>query len=128
VIANGEIWTVQDALDCRRISGCEDLMLGRGMVSDPGLARAIRRAEGEGGSLAGLEPTAWREVVPALEQLWSSGAEVVSVSARAGRLKQWLLLLRRVFPEAATLFGRIRAETESEAITRAIQGSAAPQT
>src|SRR5262249_33912418 len=43
VIANGEIWTVEDAQRCRRVSGCAALMLGRGMVVDPGLARAIRR-------------------------------------------------------------------------------------
>lgn len=42
IIANGEIWTVQDALRCREQSGCADLMLGRGSVADPGLALAIR--------------------------------------------------------------------------------------
>src|SRR5574344_946937 len=44
VIANGEIWTVQDALRCREQSGCSDLMLGRGSVADPGLALALRAA------------------------------------------------------------------------------------
>ena len=42
VVANGEIWTAADALNCRAQSGCEDLMLGRGMVANPGLALAIR--------------------------------------------------------------------------------------
>ena len=41
VVANGEIWNVADALRCRELSGCHALMLGRGMVSDPGLALAI---------------------------------------------------------------------------------------
>jgi tRNA-dihydrouridine synthase C len=41
VVANGEIWSVEDALRCRAVSGCTDLMLGRGMVSDPGLAMKI---------------------------------------------------------------------------------------
>src|ERR1035437_9021671 len=44
VVANGEIWNVQDALRCRQLSGCDTLMLGRGMVTDPGLALAIRAA------------------------------------------------------------------------------------
>ena len=39
VVANGEIWTVEDAQRCRAVSGCDALMLGRGMVADPGLAR-----------------------------------------------------------------------------------------
>ena len=38
VVANGEIWTLQDALRCREASGCHSLMLGRGMVANPGLA------------------------------------------------------------------------------------------
>lgn len=41
VIANGEIWTVDDALRCRRESGCDDIMLGRGIVADPGLAKLL---------------------------------------------------------------------------------------
>ena len=40
VVANGEVWTVEDALRCLRESGCHSLMLGRGMVADPGLALA----------------------------------------------------------------------------------------
>ena len=62
VIANGEIWTVADALRCREESGCVSLMLGRGMVSDPGLARSIRRAEA-GGALQGPE-VPWEDVLP----------------------------------------------------------------
>ncbi|MDE2299283.1 MAG: tRNA-dihydrouridine synthase, partial [Burkholderiales bacterium] len=34
VVANGEIWSVADALRCRALSGCDALMLGRGMVCD----------------------------------------------------------------------------------------------
>jgi tRNA-dihydrouridine synthase C len=45
VIANGEIWTVADAMRCRELSGCDALMLGRGMVSDPWLALAIIAAD-----------------------------------------------------------------------------------
>ena len=45
VVANGEIWTVEDAQRCRAVSGCDALMLGRGAVADPGLARAIRAAD-----------------------------------------------------------------------------------
>src|SRR5574343_2104324 len=42
VIANGEIWTAEHAQLARERSGCEDLMLGRGMVADPGLALRVR--------------------------------------------------------------------------------------
>lgn len=32
VVANGEVWTVQDARRCLQVTGCDDLMLGRGLV------------------------------------------------------------------------------------------------
>ena len=34
VIANGEIWSAEDALRCRALSGCNALMLDRGIVAD----------------------------------------------------------------------------------------------
>ena len=43
VIANGEIWTPQDALQATLESGCPDLMLGRGALACPDLARAIKQ-------------------------------------------------------------------------------------
>jgi len=42
VVANGDIWTVADAHRCRELSGCDRLMLGRGAVTDPGLALALK--------------------------------------------------------------------------------------
>ena len=35
VIANGEIWSADDAARCRQVTGCSTLMLGRGMVRRP---------------------------------------------------------------------------------------------
>jgi tRNA-dihydrouridine synthase C len=125
LIANGDIWTAHDAVQCRQISGCDDLMLGRGMVSNPGLARAVRGIETQ--SIESCRPSksiAWTDLVPALEHLWSHNALLFSAVARAGRLKQWLLHLRRQFPEAQTLFQSIRAERDSAAISRAISESA----
>ncbi|MEO6279681.1 tRNA-dihydrouridine synthase, partial [Roseateles sp.] len=55
VVANGEIWTAADADNCRAQSGCTDLMLGRGMVANPGLALAI--------SAPGAAPMAWGQVM-----------------------------------------------------------------
>lgn len=43
VIANGEIWTNQDAKACQQQSGCEDLMIGRGAVTTPDLTLCIRQ-------------------------------------------------------------------------------------
>ena len=39
IIANGEIWSPADALRCREVTGCDDLMLGRGVLCRPDLPR-----------------------------------------------------------------------------------------
>src|SRR5690606_31979913 len=80
LIANGEIWTLADALRCREASGCHDLMLGRGMVADPGLALAIlaHDAQQAQGTVEPTEATAsgtsrgipWPELLPLLGAFW----------------------------------------------------------
>lgn len=97
VVANGEIWTVADAQRCREVSGCDALMLGRGMVADPGLARAIRAADA---GQPGADTVVWADLVPHLAAFWRLVCEDLEPRQRAGRLKQWLNLLRRRFAEA----------------------------
>ena len=115
VIANGEIWTVEQALRCREVSGCDALMIGRGMVSDPGLALAIK---GQGG-------VPWGEVAPLLAVFWQQVSGRVERRHRAGRLKQWLNYLRKRYPEAQTAFDELRLLHEPadiEAWLRRAQG------
>jgi len=104
VIANGEIWTVADAQRARAESGCHGLMLGRGQVADPGLAWALRAADG-----APPHAVAWADLQPGLARFWALLALQAAPRHRAGRLKQWLNLLRRRYPEAQAAFDRVRA-------------------
>lgn len=116
VVANGEIWTVQDALRCREISGCADLMLGRGIVADPGLALAIRAAVAQGGADAG-RALGWRELVPQIQRFWEMVCADLEPRQRAGRLKQWLNLMRRRFAEAEIAYQELRTQTDQRAIS-----------
>ena len=104
VIANGEIWTVDDARRCIEASGCDALMLGRGMVADPGLALAIRSPN--------APALAWRALLPLVAQYWEHVCAQVQPKYRAGRLKQWLNLLRRRHPEAQAAFDAVRTTTD----------------
>jgi tRNA-dihydrouridine synthase C len=110
VIANGEIWTVDDAARCREASGCQALMLGRGMVADPGLALAIRRP-GE----AGL---AWPALLPLLHTFWLQVQEHIEPRHRAGRLKQWLGHLRRRHAEADAAHTELRTINDPHEVSR----------
>ncbi|MDB5843254.1 MAG: tRNA-U20a,U20b-dihydrouridine synthase [Polaromonas sp.] len=109
VVANGEIWTVNDAHRCREASGCESLMLGRGMVTDPGLGLAIKASVDGAASPAGV---AWPELVPLLAEFWQVVCTRLDARSRAGRLKQWLNFLRRRFPEAQTAYQQIRTTND----------------
>ncbi|GAB3367173.1 MULTISPECIES: tRNA dihydrouridine synthase [Giesbergeria] len=125
VVANGEIWTVQDAQRCRMVSGCQSLMLGRGMVADPGLALAIRAADTAPGGLpfevTMAAPVQWSDLLPHIASFWQLVCNGLEPRQRAGRLKQWLNLLRRRFPEAEVAYQQIRTQTDQRTITDWVQ-------
>lgn len=109
VVANGEIWTVDDARRCRQASGCDMLMLGRGAVSDPGLALAIKA---DLLATADAAPIGWPALVPLLDDFWQLVCMRLDLRSRAGRLKQWLNFLRRRFPEAEAAYQQIKGITD----------------
>ena len=115
VIANGEIWCVADAQRCRALSGCDALMLGRGMVSDPGLALAILAADAGDRDAAGL---GWAELQPLLAAFWRLVCGHIEPRARAGRLKQWLNYLRRRHPQAEAAYAAVRTLNDPNEVAR----------
>lgn len=102
VIANGEIWTLADYRACVAESGCVDVMLGRGAVADPLLARRLRGEE--------FDPDeAWRTILaPAIADYWQTACTKVLPKHAPGRLKQWLMLVRRAWPQGEALYGALR--------------------
>lgn len=107
VIANGEIWKVEDALRCRAETGCADLMLGRGAIADPFLARRLR----------GESVPNWEEgLAPALMRFWSGVREKVQPRHAPGRIKHWLNLLRQAWPQAEKLHHQLRPLLRPEEI------------
>jgi tRNA-dihydrouridine synthase C len=108
VIANGEIWTVDDWRRCREICGARDIMIGRGLVARPDLARQIAAAQ------AGEEvtPMTWAELQPMLHTFWRRCLEKLNEIQAPGRLKQWVVLLTKSYPEAVVLFDALRRETD----------------
>lgn len=117
VVANGEIWTVEDARRCRQASGCDSLMLGRGMVVDPGLALAILEDRGAGSALPGLEPRiSWQDLKPLLGQFWVLVCSRLERKQQAGRLKQWLNFLRRRYPQAEAAYVELKVSHDPQII------------
>ena len=104
VIANGEIWTVDDARRCREISGCDSLMIGRGAVVDPGLGLAIKADMNKKVSNA----VTWAQLLPSVLDFWHIVTTRLDNKAQAGRLKQWLNFLRRRYPEAEVAYQALK--------------------
>lgn len=119
VIANGEIWTVEDWRRCREVSGVEDVMLGRGLIARPDLARQIA-ADSMGDA---PEPMVWDEVALLLGEFWARVRARANDRHAPGRLKQWLNFLSRSYPEAAQLFARVRRETDCRVLDQMLQRS-----
>ena len=108
VIANGEIWTPEDAKRCIEISGCHDIMIGRGAVSNPGLALAIKGSIQENVT----PPFTWEMITPLLARFWELMNLKLAHRSPHGRLKQWLNMLRRDFPEAEDAYQHVRTITD----------------
>lgn len=98
LIANGEVWTLEDFRNCQQATGCADIMVGRGAVADPLLARRVR-GEATGG---------WQEILPSVATYWLGVRKKVVPVHAGGRLKQWLAMMRRNYPEAEVLYQRLR--------------------
>jgi len=128
VIANGEIWTVDDYLRCRDESQCEDVMLGRGLLACPDLARQIKA------HLAGEEykPLTWLEICDMLFAYYQTTVPLYHEKNCGNRVKQWLMYLSRQYPQAGVFFDDVKrkstpADIESSFLTALNSAHFAPQ-
>ncbi len=113
LIANGDINSVDDYLQCRAISGCEDVMLGRGALMQPDLALQLRAAVSD----ADYSPMQWNDIAPLLQRLTHFIPPGNRIDAR---IKQWLAMLKLRHGEAERAFMKIRAMHDSDVILAAI--------
>jgi tRNA-dihydrouridine synthase C len=72
-------------------------------VADPLLARRIREGRQDA-------PTAadWEEIRDMIAVFWSRVQAKVTPTQSPGRLKQWLGMMQRIYPQAGVLFREIR--------------------
>lgn len=97
VVANGDIWTVEDFRRCREATGCRHFMLGRGALADPHLPR---RVAAELGLISDdwlgdeVMPIDWRAKMERLVE-WTQALGHGQTERAIFRLKQWLHLAVR---------------------------------
>ena len=118
VTVNGDVFTLQDYLAIRRESGCAGVMIGRGAVIRPGLARQIKAYENgeDAPEMAFAETLQWMRLFVDLCLDAAHGSEKYAVA----RLKQWLGMMKQAEPQAWDLFDAVRTLKEADAVKRVL--------
>lgn len=113
VIINGEIWSPEDATRAMNQSACADLMLGRGALTCPDLAKQIKAGQNH-------TPMVWQQTVEMLTRYLhcSENKHPLFVSNRA---KQWLVFLQMHYPQAKPLFARIKRLKDAQQVFSVLQ-------
>lgn len=117
VTANGEVWTWQDYQRCREVSGCDDVMIGRGLVAAPDLALRIKALQ------RGDDPDhlRWEEMLVLLQQFMDMVELQLAPKFVHGRIKQWLKMMSRQYPQAMPMLQEMRSLTKVDEVRLFLQ-------
>ncbi|MFV8783207.1 tRNA dihydrouridine synthase [Microbulbifer sp. SA54] len=115
VVANGDIWSLEDFKRCREVTGCSAFMFGRSLLARPDIGLQIR-AYCEGRPYT---PMTWPEVAALLYRYYQTTCSHYPTKYLGNRVKQWLAYLKLTFPEAGVFFDRIKRHREPEILEAA---------
>ncbi len=117
IVANGDIWTREDYLRCKEVTGCTDFMIGRGALGNPFI---FRQARGE--SLT----ADWSRLKHLLPGFFDASALYKGEMFAQCRTKQWLEQMARRNPDAAETFQELKRETLPEIFRRKLGDAQTP--
>lgn len=113
VTANGDVFSLQDYIGIKTISGCNSVMLGRGAVIRPDLARQIKQYENGGP----VKDTDFAEVSKWIRQFFELClTKEANNKYPLARLKQWLGMMKKEFAAAQNLFDRVRTVKDADEV------------
>jgi tRNA-dihydrouridine synthase C len=119
VIANGEIWTAEQAHSCMQQAGTSHLMLGRGAITRPDLIAQVDC--GLDGEMSSTPTLSWQDLIAHQIKFLEGKAKTDVVLV--GRYKQWLGMLTKGYSEAQTLWDQIKREKNKAVIITALRAS-----
>ena len=115
IVANGDIFNPVDYKRCMEITGCADVMIGRGAVYQPNLIAQLA---------GGQAPILWADILLLLldyqDLMLEDGFPERHIP---GRVKQWVKLLGTEHEPAQRLFTSIKRLQECDPIKRLISES-----
>ncbi len=121
VVANGDIWTLEDYWKARTLSGCCDVMLGRSALADPWLAPRIRHWQQTGERLV---ETTWEMRASVLQEYAALQRQHLPDRVVVSLVKQWLAQMRQGNAEADQHFQRLKRLTDLDALLGSLTPSA----
>jgi len=113
IIANGEIWSIDDLHNCMLESGCSRIMIGRGLVACPDLALFAKDPH--------HEPLHWGDISLLLLHYYQELSKECLPRHIPSLIKQWLVYLREQYADAHLFFQRVKTITNSAEIQLALQ-------
>ncbi len=122
-VANGEIWSVEDAHRARLEANTNDVMLGRGVLCRPDLPRLLRASD-EGRDRAALH---FEDIRALLLSYLTMTLEHYDRRYATNPIKQWLGYLRHYYPQAAALFAEVKRLRDADELRQALQHNAQPR-
>lgn len=115
VVANGEIFTVQDFKKCLQVTNCDQFMIGRGGIADPTLFRQIKN------EIQMSDLDSWIEVRTRLPEFYQTCETQVSAHFAQARTKQWLRQLVQKHESAKPIFDELKIQTDPQAFKSRLQ-------
>lgn len=106
IIANGDIFSVTDLQRCKEITGCEQFMIGRGIMSDPFLFLKIKHQFADN-----LTTHEWKLTTDLIQLFFDRSTDYINAHFATARTKQWLRGLALRSSEAKILFNEIKVIT-----------------
>ncbi|WDE00887.1 tRNA-dihydrouridine synthase [Thalassomonas actiniarum] len=111
IIANGEIWSQADAIECMKQAKTNKLMLGRGLLARPNLANVIKLNE---------QPMTWPQLCDLLHRYSDLELQGEKSFYYSSRMKQWLRYLKLNYPQAQAFFEQIKTMKCKTQITQVL--------
>ncbi|KAA0012070.1 tRNA-dihydrouridine synthase family protein [Billgrantia pellis] len=117
VVANGDIWSLEDYWKARTLSGCRDVMLGRGALADPWLAPRIRHWLNTGER---LPATTWQARADVLIEFAALQRSILPDRLVTSLIKQWLNHMRQRDLESTHRFQAVKRLNDLDTLLAAL--------
>jgi tRNA-dihydrouridine synthase C len=107
IVANGEIWNVKDLERCKEITGCDEFMIGRGVLSDPFLFKKIKHQKVKD-QMTATPLEDWTKIRVLLPQFFEASELYRHPEFAISRTKQWLRALSLKNSQAKEFFDEVK--------------------